>query len=92
MEEELQKCAVAAFEVPTSPSMVEYKQMPLPAPVAGTSAHRGKTKPNRCESPNARGAGATQTVFLLVGVDFSCAEADSGLQQGQHCTVRLHVS
>lgn len=35
MEEELQKRAAAAFEVSTSPNVVEYEQMLFPVSVAG---------------------------------------------------------
>lgn len=51
MEEELQKCAAAAFEVPTSLNVVEYEQILLPVSVAGATAHVSKTKPNHCGSP-----------------------------------------
>lgn len=44
VEEELQKCAVAAFEVSTSLNMAEYEQMLLPVSVAGATARIGKTK------------------------------------------------
>lgn len=50
MEEELQKCAAAAFEVSTSLNVVDYEQMLLPVSVAGTTAPMQKTKLNCCGS------------------------------------------
>ena len=51
MEQELQKCTVAAFEVPTSLNVLEYEQTLLPVSVVVATAHVGKTKPNPCGSP-----------------------------------------
>lgn len=50
-EEELQKRAAAAFEVPTSLKVVEYEQTLLPVSVSGAIAHVGKTKPDHRGSP-----------------------------------------
>lgn len=50
MEEELQKCAAAAFEVSMSLNVVEYEQMLLPVPVAGATAPMEKAKLNCCAS------------------------------------------
>lgn len=75
MEEELHKCALAAFEVPASLNVVEYQQMLLPGSVAGATAPVGKAKLNHhgLQSPNAGGARTAQSVLLLTGW---CSEAD----------------
>lgn len=66
MEKNLQKCAVAAFEVPASLDVAEYEQTLLPVAVAGASARVGKAKLSRPGSPQllkAEGARASLTVF-----------------------------
>lgn len=75
MEKKLQKCAVAAFEVPTSVDVAEYEQTLLPVAVAGATARVGKPEPSCCGSPAAesrRSEGIADRV-LPVGVDLSCA-------------------
>lgn len=86
MEEELQKCAVAAFEVLTSLNVVDYEQMLLPLPVAGATAPMEETKLNYCGSQCSRSKDSTD---CFSGSQW-CSEADSELlgpalhHQGSH--------
>lgn len=91
MEEELQKCAAAAFEVSTSLNVAEYEQMLLPVSGAGGTAPMEEAKLNCCASQSqVQQEQGQHRLFQLWDGSQCCSEADSELlgpalhHQGSH--------
>lgn len=89
MEEELKKCAAAAFEVSTSPNVAEYEQMLVS--VAGATAPVEEAKLNcRASQLQVQQEQGQHRLFQLLAGSQWCCEADSELlgpvlhHQGSH--------